>query len=130
MTFPRAAGPVTVLVLYESDTIRRTLRGMLVPAGLDVVEVSTLREVDAAADAGGISLLVLDVQRPTTDGVALAADLRLRPGFEALPIVLLTPDWRARDRGLAAAAGVTACLVKPVAPAVVKQTILELAGMA
>ncbi|MCC6741245.1 MAG: response regulator [Planctomycetia bacterium] len=122
--------PGAILVLYESDTVRRTLRGCLVPEGLDVIEASSLREVDDAADRGGISLLVLDVQRPTTDGVALAADLRLRPGFETIPIVLLTPDWRARDRGFAAAAGVTTCLVKPVAPAVVKQAVLELLGMA
>ncbi len=123
-------GAVTVLVVYESDTVRRALRFALMPAGLDVIEASSLGEAQTAIDAGGIGLLVLDVQRPTTDGVALAGDFRSRAGFESVPIVLLTPDWRARDRGLAAAAGVSACLVKPVAPSVVKQTVLDLLGMA
>ncbi|KAF0246169.1 MAG: hypothetical protein FD180_911 [Planctomycetota bacterium] len=123
-------GAVTVLVLYESDTVRRALRSALVPAGLEVIEASSFSEAQTAMDAGGIGLLVLDVQRPTTDGVALAGDFRTRPGFETMPIVLITPDWSARDRGKAAAAGVSACLIKPVPPAVVKQTVLELLGMA
>ena len=123
-------GAVTVLVIYESDTVRRALRSALLPAGLEVIEASSLGEAQAAMDAGGIGLLVLDVQRPTTDGVALAADFRTRPGFETMPIVLLTPDWSARDRGTAAAAGVSVCLIKPVPSTVVKQTVLELLGMA
>jgi two-component system chemotaxis response regulator CheY len=118
----------TVLVIYETESVRRTLRGALVPEGLDVVEVSTAGEASDVLDREPVGLVVIDVQRPGPRGLELARDMRAHARMELVPIVLLTNDWRLRDGSAAAEAGVTVCLVKPTPPLIVKQTVFDLLG--
>ena len=124
---PAAAS--TILVLYESDTVRRALRPALAMTGMDVVEASTMKEAQTAIARAPLALLIIDVQKPTSDGAALAMDFRMTPGLESVPIILLTPDLRMRKSEVDPAAWTTACLTKPVLPGVLRQAVLEALGL-
>ncbi|WP_404385632.1 response regulator [Caenispirillum salinarum] len=81
----------------------------------------------AACAKGGVDLVVADYRMPTLDGATLIGALRLLPGCEAMPVVIVSGQAGIRERALYA--GAAAVLGKPVEPLFVQEVVAGLLGI-
>ncbi|HYM69223.1 MAG TPA: response regulator [bacterium] len=102
------------ILIADDEAIRLiALRTQLATLGMEVVgEATTGREAVALARETAPDLVILDIKMPEMDGIEAARQIT---GARSVPIILLTAysDQALIER--AAAAGVFAYLVKPVA---------------
>ena len=113
------AAPATLHVLLaEDEYVSRVLaEEMLTGQGWRVTAVENGREALAAIEAGGVDLLMTDVQMPEMDGYVLTAAIRAREkekGGRRLPIIAMTAHAMAGDREKCLAAGMDDYVSKPV----------------
>jgi CheY-like chemotaxis protein len=94
--------------------------GLLLVTAL--LEIEGFR-VDSAGSAGEVlerlatrtpDLILMDVQLPGQDGLALTRQLLAAPGTSRVPIVALTAHAMPGDRDLALAAGCVGYISKPI----------------
>ncbi len=82
----------SALVVDDNDTNRHILRAQLTAWGMTVDDdshpVASLERARTAATPYDVA--ILDMHMPVMDGAALAAQLRGLPGWEGVPIILLT----------------------------------------
>ena len=71
-------------------------------------------------------LAILDMQMPGMDGVMLANEIRKLPACEKLPMVLLTSMGCRPDSPEIAAARFAHCLSKPVKPAELRESLVQM----
>ena len=70
------------------------------------------------------ALVTLDIMLPYHDGLELLAELRARPGWEKVPVLMLTAKPKDQERALAA--GATDYLLKPFMPADLRAKVRRL----
>jgi chemotaxis protein histidine kinase CheA len=112
---PRAATqtrPLRILVVEDSIGVRELERGLLAGAGYAVDTA-----VDGADGAGKLSgdpydLIVTDIEMPGMDGLALTRMVRATPGWQAVPVVVMTSRDSEADRRAGMDAGADAYLYK------------------
>jgi len=102
-----------VLVVDDSAVTRRQLRAALEAADMSVVEAAEGVEALQRAREQAIDLILTDIHMPTMDGVALVEQLRASPGYERVPIYVLTTNSSREQLAAGRRAGVTAWLIKP-----------------
>jgi two-component system chemotaxis response regulator CheY len=95
--------------------------------GYDVVEA--VDGQDALEKLGGtsVNMLITDLNMPNMDGIELIKEVRAKPQFKFMPIVMLTTESQASKKQEGKAAGATGWIVKPFKPeqllAVVKKVL-------
>ncbi|MCP3099632.1 response regulator [Myxococcus sp. K15C18031901] len=113
--FPSPATRATrrrLLLADDSPTTRALEQSILEGAGYDVVACADGAEAWERLQASGADALVLDVEMPRMDGIALTEAVRASPRFGRLPIVLVTARGRPEDKARGLQAGASAYLVK------------------
>jgi CheY-like chemotaxis protein/nitrogen-specific signal transduction histidine kinase len=125
---PRCDG-IDVLVVDDEEDTRMLLRAFLQGCGAVVTVTDTVREALALLDRHRFDVIVCDLAMPGEDGLALARQLRARPGEqgERLPLIALTAHAGADMRRQALTAGFDTCLAKPVPPAELAAVVARLA---
>ncbi len=78
-------GPV--LLVDDDAGIRQVVARTLTSAGIDVVAVPNGASARAALDAGGLAMVLLDVNLPDASGLELCVEIHEK---HALPVVILT----------------------------------------
>jgi two-component system chemotaxis response regulator CheY len=121
----------TILVADDSPTMRRMVMAVLgrlprvrfaeAGSGLEAIEQLTLQPVD---------LVVLDLNMPDMHGLDVLRFVRAQPGYQALPILVLTTRDSEGSREEALAAGASRYLTKPFAPEELARHVQELLGSA
>lgn len=102
-----------VLVVDDNEINRVVIARMIEVIGhVSRLAADGQAGVDAVA-AGGIDLVLMDVQMPDMDGLAATRAIRARVGAR-LPIIGVSAHGLDEDRTLAVAAGMDDYLVKPV----------------
>jgi CheY-like chemotaxis protein len=86
-----------ILLVEDEPTIRDVVRELFECEGLIVTAVVDGREAVAWAERHRPALVVLDIDLPHLDGVAVATRLRARYGM-LLPIVIFSADYAAHAR--------------------------------
>ena len=81
-----------ILVVDDSDEWRRTIKNMLSEAGYFVIEAGSGRKALQIARSLKADLVLMDFGMPYLNGLETAEQLRNVPGFEFVPIVLLTAE--------------------------------------
>ena len=81
-----------------------------------------LELLDAATDEPPFELVLLDMNMPEMNGIALARAIRTRPVLATLPLLLLTSSGKATG---IAEAGINAVLRKPVRPSKLYDAIVQ-----
>ena len=105
--------PVRILYIEDNAELREDLAGELREEGYDVLEASDGRQGLDLIVAGGIDLVLCDVQLPSLDGIALLRELGRR--LDSWPcVVMLTAFSDRATQDLAMAAGAAAVMVKPI----------------
>ena len=113
---PVAKAPAdTVILLVEDDPDQATLAELrLTMAGYKVRTVERAKALSRALrEEGRPDLLLLDVMLPDGDGFDILAQLRGRPPFATLPIVLLTVKAELADIRKGLALGADGYITKP-----------------
>ena len=103
----------TVLSVDDSASMRQMVKLALSGAGYDVVEACDGRDGLTKAQAGGIHMVLTDLNMPNMDGLSLIRELRKLPAYKGVPIVFLTTESDEAKKTEARAAGATAWIVKP-----------------
>jgi CheY-like chemotaxis protein len=95
------AGLLLVTTLLEGD-------------GFQVDVASSAEDVLERLQVRAPDLILMDVQRPGQDGLALTRQLKADPATAHIPIVALTAHAMPADRDLALAAGCIGYISKPI----------------
>ncbi|HAI58755.1 MAG TPA: DNA-binding response regulator [Xanthomonadaceae bacterium] len=103
--------PFRIVVVEDNDTLRELLVSYLERPGREVFAADTGDGLNALLASQAINLVVLDVNLPYEDGLAIAR--RLRQSHPAVKIVMLTARVRAVDRTAGYDAGADVYLTKP-----------------
>jgi DNA-binding response OmpR family regulator len=108
--------PVRIVVAEDDTDFREVLELVLHSEfpGADIECVADGRSAVVAFDRKPASVLVVDLQMPEMDGIAVTALLRARPGAQHVPIIVLTASGGSREWQLLASLGADRFLVKPV----------------
>ncbi len=106
---PRA---LRILVVEDSVGVRELERSLLASAGYAVD--TAVDGVDGVAHLHGepYDLIVTDVEMPGMDGLALTRTVRATPGWQAVPVVVMTSRDSEADRRAGMDAGADAYLHK------------------
>lgn len=107
----------TALVVEDDQQILHILRFILQREGFEVHAAADGRAAEALIGTmAPPAIVTLDVMLPHTDGYELLARIRAKPGWEAVPVILLTARSQEKDivRGLEG--GASDYLVKPFKP--------------
>ncbi|MDO9711098.1 hybrid sensor histidine kinase/response regulator [Paracraurococcus lichenis] len=108
------AGP-TVLVAEDIPVNQLVVAGMLQKAGFRVRIAATGVEAVAEVEAGGIDLVLMDVQMPEMDGIEATRRIRALPGrLGQVPVVALTADAMTGAEAHYRKAGFDDYLAKPL----------------
>jgi len=70
-------------------------------------------------------VIITDMNMPVMDGMELVGKLRNTPGYEDIPIIMVTTESEASQQDMAEKAGVTAFVTKPFKPDTLKAKIEE-----
>ena len=107
----------TTLIVDDDPTQRRLLQAQVEKCGIQVLTAGSGDEALAVLSGpkgSSISLVLLDLVMPGTDGLTVLA--RLRPTHPALPVIVLTAQGGIDSAVSAMRAGADDFLVKPASP--------------
>lgn len=79
-----------ILIVDDDAGGRRLTRATLARAGFDVVEAENGQKAIDILQGGMPDLILLDVSMPIKDGFETCSELRLLPGGEHVPVVMMT----------------------------------------
>jgi CheY-like chemotaxis protein/HPt (histidine-containing phosphotransfer) domain-containing protein len=114
---PQLAGK-HLLVVEDSATNRRILQHRTEQWGMLVECVGTGREALAlVADDSPLDAIIIDLQLPDMDGLALVREIRQRPSGRDLPLLVLSSVRPRSDDARPWEAGVSIFVHKPIRPA-------------
>jgi CheY-like chemotaxis protein len=109
---PDADGALRILVADDTHVTRVFVSKLLERCGHHVTTVTGGREAVAAATSDGFDLVLMDVHMPGMNGLQATEALR-SVGFKA-PVFALTATLANEDTSVCLAAGMDACLRKPL----------------
>lgn len=102
---------------------RELIRTVLESSGYDVVEAGDGEEALAVAFSRLPDLILLDIQMPLLDGMAVVTELRKDPRFALTPVIAVTATAMKGDMQKGMEAGFTDYLTKPVSIERLRQII-------
>jgi hypothetical protein len=114
------------ILLVEDEPINQEVAGALLEmAGLCVEIVGNGADAVERMRAGGIDLVLMDVQMPVMGGIEATQRIRALAGGAELPIIAMTANAFEEDRQACFAAGMNDHIGKPVDPDVLYATLLR-----
>jgi two-component system chemotaxis response regulator CheY len=103
------------MVVDDSASLRKVVAGTLARIGYTVVEAvdgsDGLRKARSLGNE--LALFLVDLNMPGMDGIALIAELRKLPGFNTVPILVLSTETSAKAMRRARDCGATGWIAKP-----------------
>lgn len=120
--------PDTILVVEDSQNIRRFIRTTLDLEGYRVLEAETMRDGLDVARRELPDLVLLDLALPDGSGWDFLQSIQAQPAARGLRVAILTAsaDRGMADRGLAA--GAIAFITKPIAAGDLVASVRRLLG--
>jgi CheY-like chemotaxis protein len=103
-----------ILVVDDNDAGQLLVRAVLEREGFRVDSASSSEGVLERLNVRKPDLILMDVQLPGQDGLALTRQLKADPSTDAIPVVALTANAMVGDREQAFAAGCIGYISKPM----------------
>lgn len=117
MSEPVAAGQRTILIVEDDEDISHLLAFILRREGFELHTAAEGQTAQRLLDEiAPPSLILLDVMLPYADGFQLVSQIRNKPQWENVPIVMLTAKSQERDIVRALDAGANDYVLKPFQP--------------
>ena len=120
--------PRSVLVVDDSPTIRGFARLLLRSLDVKVVEAEDGAKGLAAARANAPTLVLVDVNMPVMDGLALTRELRKDRALKDVPVLLLTGEKSEDLQRKGREAGANELLTKPLQAAELQAAVRRWLG--
>lgn len=102
-----------ILVVDDSEQVRRLLRQLLTPYGYQVIECADGRAALDAIEANPPDLVLLDLEMPGVGGHEVLQVIRANPATRLLPVIVLTGLATTDQKIQSYGEGVTDFLAKP-----------------
>ncbi len=102
-----------ILVVEDSETIRRFISMSLKLAGFDVVTAVDGMDAMEKIPLHEFDLVITDLNMPNVDGYALIKSLRENPFYKELPIIILSSLGKDEDIKKGFEVGANSYLIKP-----------------
>jgi two-component system chemotaxis response regulator CheY len=119
-----------VLVVDDSDTVRRQVKAVLVPGGFEVVEACDgVEGAEAINGMHDLTAVICDVNMPRMDGLDMLESIRSNPRHAGLPVVMLTTEGQSELVQRAKRAGAKGWIVKPFKPELLLAAIRKLTSV-
>jgi signal transduction histidine kinase/CheY-like chemotaxis protein len=113
-TAPPTIRHLHVLLADDLDLTRQVTAEYLRSAGHTVTEVSDGEAAVAEVRQRDFDVILTDMRMPVVDGLEVTRRIRALPGHQGrTPVVLVTADLGALDRGASGQTGVDVCVRKP-----------------
>jgi signal transduction histidine kinase/CheY-like chemotaxis protein len=113
-----------ILLADDMDVTRAVTADFLRAAGHSVIEVPDGEAATREAQVRDFDVILTDMRMPVVDGLEATRRIRAIPGHRGrTPVVLVTADLAARDRGVSGQAGIDHCLMKPFTRAELLETV-------
>lgn len=113
----------TLLIVDDSASMRQMVSFTLKDAGYEVISANNGKDALSKIDTGKISMVITDLNMPEMDGIELIKQLRSRPGFKFIPIVMLTTESQDSKKLAGKQAGASGWIVKPFKPEQLVDTV-------
>jgi two-component system chemotaxis response regulator CheY len=120
--------PRSVLVVDDSPTIRGFARLLLRSLDVKVVEAEDGAKGLAAARADAPTLVLVDVNMPVMDGLAMTRELRKDRALKDIPILLLSGEKSEELQQKGREAGANELLTKPLQAAELQAAVRRWLG--
>ena len=113
METDKAPGRVKILVIDDSNTIRRSAEMYLRQAGFDVILAEDGFDALAKISDHQPKVIFVDIMMPRLDGYQTCALIKQNPHLKATPVVMLSSKDGVFDRARGRLAGSDRYLTKP-----------------
>jgi len=117
-----------VLAVDDAKVMRDMMRVVLEKNGHTVVTAEDGLEALDIAKANSFDIVFTDINMPKMSGIALVAKLRELPGYEYLPILMVTTENADYRKQKAKVNGATGWLEKPISEARILKAISKVLG--
>ncbi len=120
------AGTRKALAADDSRSMCAMHRAILTDLGFKAFMATNGAEAFEFIEQGeDLDVVITDMNMPVMDGMELVGKIRKTPGYEDVPIIMVTTESEALQQTLAKKAGVTAFITKPFKPDALKAKIEE-----
>lgn len=121
-----AAGTHKALAADDSRSMCAMHRAILTDLGFEPTIAMNGEEAYDAIEMGEeFDIIITDMNMPVMDGMELVSKVRNTPGYEEVPIIMVTTESEGSQQSLAEKVGVTAFITKPFKPDDLKAKITE-----
>lgn len=118
-----------VLIVDDSETIRKQVRATLEPVGYDVLEAKDGNEgLQRVEENAALTLVVCDVNMPNLGGLGFLEALKTSGSRKGLPVLMLTTEGQPQLIKQAREAGAVGWIVKPFKADLFISAVRKLAG--
>jgi twitching motility two-component system response regulator PilG len=107
------AGPIKVLVIDDSNTIRRSAEIFLRQAGFDVILAEDGFDALAKISDHQPKVIFVDIMMPRLDGYQTCTLIKQHPRLKSTPVIMLSSKDGVFDRARGRLAGSDRYLTKP-----------------
>ena len=115
------SGPIKVLVIDDSNTIRKSAEMFLRQAGFDVVLAEDGFDALAKISDHQPRVIFVDIMMPRLDGYQTCTLVKQNPNLKSTPVIMLSSKDGVFDRARGRLAGSDRYLTKPFT----KETLIE-----
>ena len=106
--------PFRILVVDDDFDNRSILKRRLQPLGFDVLEADSGAGALAVIAAEAVDLVLLDINMPDMDGVAVLKEIRTTKPASKLPVIMVTGSTQIADVMRARTSGANDYVIKPI----------------
>ncbi len=124
-------GDLRILLADDHPANRKVIEVLLASADVTLIPVENGQEAVNAFRAGGIDLILMDMQMPVMDGLVATAEIRrleTETGHARTPILMLTANAMAEHVEAGRQAGADGHLAKPITTATLFEAIARVLG--
>ena len=116
-----------IMTVDDSVSVRQMVSFTLKNAGYETVEASDGKDALNKLNGSGVNMILTDLNMPNLDGIGLIKEVRTKPEYKFIPIVMLTTESQESKKSEGKSAGATGWIVKPFKPdqllAVIKKVL-------
>ncbi|MBF2035855.1 MAG: response regulator [Leptolyngbyaceae cyanobacterium T60_A2020_046] len=116
----------TVLIVDDSSALREMIAGLLIKAGLTILEAKDGAEAQQKIEASPPDLVVLDIVMPNMNGYELCRWIKNNPATKDIPVVICSSKGEEYDRYWGIRQGADAYIAKPFRPTEMIETVKQL----
>jgi CheY-like chemotaxis protein len=118
-----------ILAADDSKSMLALYRGVITDMGHVPLPAANGAEAYEFVEQGeDVGMVITDMNMPVMDGVELVQKIRQTDGLENIPVIMITTESEASQRGLAEQSGVNAFLNKPFGREQLQEMIEQMLG--